>query len=1778
MLKRRKIIKFTYRLLLGIIALFFLLLILINLPGVQGFLSRQVASYLSKRLNTEVSVKGVYWKLPKYISIKDVYVEDQQKDTLLWTKELRSDIGLGKIFQKEIAIKDVLLRDAKIDVHPTAQGSNLDFILEAFAGDSTQAEKPPKEPAKNPWTITFPDTKLLLQDIDAYYEMGQQAYDIGVDQLSAQAKNIQLDSNLFLMDQISLQDTKAFIKMGPVADTLPTPTDTSTLTAFRIGSRKIDFENIEFGLSMPEMELSTTIGLLSTDSATMYLGNRMDIDVLSFLLKESRFEYDVPGTPEIEGFDPNHFTLENIEMDIQDATYRDLDIYATINQLAANEPKGIELTNLSAQVHYNLDTAEIRQLKMATALSSIEASNTLVTFPFITSDAPMGAMQLKSDVEKGRFHPNDAIFFAPMLKDFFFVQQNKNRPVAVRANIDGTLNNLRIKQLDVRAWDSHVNLYGRLTNPLDLDRTTLDFKANVIEASQQGVLNWLPPNTLPEYMGLPESILAKASIKGPLNTLDFNIEALTTSSTEPISSKLKANGQLLNVLDTENLQYKATIDTLFTSKAGLLTLIPADALPTYLDLPPEVMLKGKLEGSLERIDTDFKLYAMRGGNFSYLSATGVITEFSSGRDPEFDITINELDLKPEEILAFLPKGILPPYIKIPSISNAQGFIKGKQNNFNSDILISTTAGQLKAKGFLRDSTYEMEVDLSAFDLESLFTEGEYEEMIGIPLSKFGVSLKVNGNGFDPKKNLLANYRIAINPNNELYDWKEGLVIEGQVDRQYVTSKLSINEDQVKATGSSIADFNQPNENFEMELDLQKLDFYRLRLTALPFDIKGLLNIESTGSDLSQLNGKIRAQDWEIRYDSLTETMDSLLLTARLDTNMNKIGIQSDVIYGNIDGKFEFDKIGVQLQQQMMSYFDPNSEKQDTLSAEENAYFNFLLEIDDPSILTMGYVPGLKKIAPCFMLGSFNAKDKLLKFYSEVPSLEYSEYEILDLFFFFSSTRESLNYELNFSDIFLYDQFQIHNANFTGNASGGLLTTRLNQRDSSFVERFNIEAQVYNLQDQFKINIDPKLVLNYQDWYIQESNELLYKKDTIRAKDWKISYEDQSLELVTDEITTDRLDVQFQRFDLDFISDLIKKDAGYFAGRMDGLVQARDIFKGFGVNTDLTVEDLKVMDALLGQLEAKVDYDSTQLADIDTRLVGYGNDFALKGQYQPDTLNDDLNLELIVNNVQLDNLRPALEEYVSLLKGDLSGAMTIKGETDAPVIDGQLNLQNSSIRPNILQTRFDINSATMAFTNEGISIPAFELKDSLGQKATFSGDILTFNYQDFGMVLNFDAENFLLLNTKREDNDLYFGTLVADLSTEIIGDFENPSISVDIKTERGSDITYIYSYGGLQSLESGVGIVEFVTRDTIGQEVDEERLLEEIQSGYGFDIAVNAEVTDDLKITVITDEIAGDNFVGKGEGVISLRMFPNNDIEMTGEVKLIEGDYLFTYSDVLRRRFQVKPGGTVNFLGDPYNPQMRITATYTTKTSPYPLVVSILGGEGNISEADRQEWEDNLQNNETFIAEISVVGPLKEIDITTDITYPRITSNSNNEAVNDALSRLKEDPSQTNTQAFSLILFNGFIAEDIGSDKNFLSVDVQGGLSSLITGQLNNLANRYITFVDLDFGIESAAGGEGALFEETDFRVSLRKTFLDDRLSISVDGVATNRSNANQSSQAYLDNIAVEYSLTKRGNLKVKVFNQREMDDVFTGEVVKLGGALVFSKEFNRINLFNKRKN
>ncbi len=1777
MFKSKKILKITARIILYALGFILLLLILLNLPPVQNFLSKQVANYLSNELNTEVSVKGVYWKLPKYISIQKIYVEDQQKDTLVYAGEIRADLKLSKIFQQEIGIKSVLLNQIKLNVYPTGNGSNIDFIIENFSADRTQAQpkRVPEDTSSSAWKITFPGTTLLLQNIDAYYADQSQSYDFEIGELSANAENIDLEQQLFRLNELNLANTRAFISLGEQDSTV---TDTSSNPlALTLGTHHINFDNVDFGLDMPELSIRTRVGILDADEVDFSMGQSMDINVQKFLLNRSFFSYEVPGTPKIEGFDPNHFSLENINIDVADVTYHDLDVYATINNLAAKEPKGVELKSMQAQVHYNPDTAEVHQLKMATDKSNLLAYHTLVTFPFVTSDAPLGAIRLKSDIERGVFHPRDAIFFAPLLEEFWFIEKNIDRTVRLRANIDGKLNELAIKQLDFKGWDTHLNVDGTLYEPLDLEKTFFDFKANIIEASQEGLQTWIPPNTLPDYIELPASTLARAKIKGFINDLAIDLEATNTSPIEPICSRVVASTQLRNATKTDSLSFTVNIDTLYTSKSGLLNFIPATALPDYIDLPPEIELRGQLNGDLDIIYTDFKLYAIRGGNFSYLNSVGNIKDFFGGGDPKFDISIKEMDLKEEEILAFIPKGILPPYIKIPGINGAEGFVRGKQGDLESTFQIKTEVGNLKAKGFLRDSTYEMEVDLNSFDIKKLFQPGKYEEVVGVPISSFGATLFVSGQGFNPDSNLLASYKLVIKPNDELYKWKEGIVVEGVIDRQSGTMNARVNENGISGKANSIANFNQPNEAFDFSLNLNEFNFTKLNLTPIPFSVRGSLTADSEGSALSDLTGQLRLDNWVINYDTLQQSIDSLVLTADLDTTFNKIAVESDLIYGNLDGKFSFGEIAQQIQLQASSYFDPTVQLEDTLPGLRDAFMNMYFEIDKPELLTMGYIPGLEKLDPCFILGSFNAAEKTLKLYSEVPYLKYSDYELNQLFFFFTSDKDALQYELNFQDIFLFEEYQVQNVNFTGEAESGRLTTRFNQRDSSLTERFNIEARVLKEADQFEIAFDPDLLLNYQDWQLKPSNRILYGANNVNVIDWRLSYDNQYIELISNELNTENLSFEFGQFDLNFVADLIEYDSKIVGGILSGQADLYNIFSKPALKTELTIKDLNLLQATLGDLQAKVNYDTTQLATINASFQGYGNDLTIAGKYRADSLREDFNFDLGINQLDLSNFEPTLTDYLGLLKGNLKGDLKISGETKAPKLQGTLNLQQAAVRPNMLKTRFNLNDVAVQFNKEGFTIPECIIRDSLGQKATFSAQVLTYNYQNFGLVMNFDAKNFMLLNTTEDDNELYYGKMVADVSAEIIGDFEEPVITVDAKSEEGSDLTYVYSVGGIQSIDKGDGVVEFVSLDTVGQE-KKEGIIGEIRTGYGLDISVNASINDNLKIKVITDELSGDNFVGQGEGDISLRMLPNNDIELTGRIELLSGDYQFTYSEVIRRQFQVEPGSYVAFVGSPYNPELGLTANYQTKTSPYPLIISTLGGEGNVSETDRAYWKENLQRPETFIAKINVNGPLEDIELSTDIAYPNIRGNSNSQEVRDALSRIRVDESKMNTQAFSLVLFNGFIAEDIGSGGGgFSMADVEAGLSNVITKQLNNLANQYIKFVDLDFGIDNAGNSSGNLFEDSDFRVSLKKSFLDDRLTVNVDGVASTREEASQSGY-YLNNISIEYSLSEKGIMKIRLFNKRETEDVFNGDVVKLGGALLFSKDFDRLSLFGNKKN
>ena len=111
-------------------------------------------------------------------------------------------------------------------------------------------------------------------------------------------------------------------------------------------------------------------------------------------------------------------------------------------------------------------------------------------------------------------------------------------------------------------------------------------------------------------------------------------------------------------------------------------------------------------------------------------------------------------------------------------------------------------------------------------------------------------------------------------------------------------------------------------------------------------------------------------------------------------------------------------------------------------------------------------------------------------------------------------------------------------------------------------------------------------------------------------------------------------------------------------------------------------------------------------------------------------------------------------------------------------------------------------------------------------------------------------------------------------------------------------------------------------------------------------------------------------------------------------------------------------------------------------------------------------------------------------------------------IENKLAQIRGDESATNKQVFSLLLLNRFVGEQSsdffkgnGDDFNDLA---RQSVSRFLSSALNEIAGNLFKGVDIDLNLNSYRdynnGGNAA---RTDLNVALSKTFLDDRLTISL---------------------------------------------------------------------------
>src|SRR5690606_5252133 len=180
-------------------------------------------------------------------------------------------------------------------------------------------------------------------------------------------------------------------------------------------------------------------------------------------------------------------------------------------------------------------------------------------------------------------------------------------------------------------------------------------------------------------------------------------------------------------------------------------------------------------------------------------------------------------------------------------------------------------------------------------------------------------------------------------------------------------------------------------------------------------------------------------------------------------------------------------------------------------------------------------------------------------------------------------------------------------------------------------------------------------------------------------------------------------------------------------------------------------------------------------------------------------------------------------------------------------------------------------------------------------------------------------------------------------------------------------------------------------------------------------------------------------------------------------------------------------------------------------------------------------------------------------------------------IENKLSQIRGDESATNKQVFSLLLFNRFIGEQSsdffkGTGGGFDDLARQS-VSQFISSALNEIANDLIKGVDIDLNLNSYEEYSGVgSSQRTDLNLSLSKSFLDDRLEVTVGrnfGIegqdpVTKAARSN----SYMPDLTVAYKLSRDGRYMIRAYRRNQFEVILDGYVVETGVGFVVTMDYD----------
>jgi autotransporter translocation and assembly factor TamB len=576
----RKALKIFLWIVGSIIALFLLIVLLLQIPWVQNKVKDKAVTYLEEKIGTEVKIGRIEIGLPKTVIIEGIYLESQQGDTLFAGEKVAVDIGLFKLLSNEVEINSLALTGITANVSRNKQAVfNFDYIIKAFDSGTpkdTTASEPMKISIKkvnlNRVNVTYNDdiTKNYLTANIKKFDTKISTFDL--DKMEFEVPNINLNGlrvrfKQDMVDEIAETTQKAAeeaskqpdlkLKLGNISlsdiDIAYDNKSSSLDTGLTLKKLNVDVENIDLKTQLIELESISIDGLkgqlafgkfekqvqqaLPEESAAVakaqwkFKLNAVDITNVAF-----KFD-DQNSAPVATGIDYKHLDLSNFNLQAKDFDYGPDNISGNISKLTVTDKSGLNLQELRTKFTYGPKGAKLEDLYIETPQTLIK-DRIAVAYPSldaVTKD--LGSLSLDANLNGSQIGFKDVLLFAPALADTAPFKGNPNGSLYINSTVEGKVSDISIANLELRGIGSTVvAASGRIKGLPDVKTAYFDLNVRDFRSTAKDINTFLPAGTLPPNFQIPPAISFKGTFTGTINNFNTNVNLATSYG----NAKIKA--------------------------------------------------------------------------------------------------------------------------------------------------------------------------------------------------------------------------------------------------------------------------------------------------------------------------------------------------------------------------------------------------------------------------------------------------------------------------------------------------------------------------------------------------------------------------------------------------------------------------------------------------------------------------------------------------------------------------------------------------------------------------------------------------------------------------------------------------------------------------------------------------------------------------------------------------------------------------------------------------------------------------------------------------------------------------------------------------------------------------------------------------------------------------------------------------------------------------------------------------------------------------------------